>query len=248
MSKALGASLPLCPEPCPLVGWGTGGRGVGGREPRFSERRAIPAEASGNSLPASGGGIGGLERREGGRSGAEPPATDSPRAPDASVAAGKRWRRPRAPNSEGHGRGRRPPVAVAGVGEQAAWRRGDEPRARARRGNIPSHPPNHLPSPSPSEPGARGGRAGGWRRWTRASVVCERGEQRGSARGAVPARSRAEESRLARAGWRAPDESRHARGAKKVPRSGSFRPGRRRARSAGSPRGRRGRRVAARAP
>ena len=95
---------------------------------------------------------------------------------------------------------------------------------------------------------APGGRAGGWRRWTRASVVCERGEQRGSARGAVPARSRAEESRLARAGWRAPDESRHARGAKKVPRSGSFRPGRRRARSAGSPRGRRRRRARARAP
>jgi hypothetical protein len=37
---------------------------------------------------------------------------------------------------------------------------------------------------------APGGRTGGWRRWPRASVVGERGEQRGSARQSVPARSR----------------------------------------------------------
>jgi hypothetical protein len=81
-------------------------------------------------------------------------------------------------------------------------------------GGVAVHPPRGPREPSRRSVRAPSGQTGGWRRWPRPELSVEGGEQRGSARRAVPARSHAQAGR--RAGLEAqPERLLQARGAKR---------------------------------
>jgi hypothetical protein len=92
-------------------------------------------------------------------------------------------------------------------------RRRNSSRSWAK-GGVEAGPPRGLQQRSRRSVRAPSGQTGGWRRWPRPRVSCEGGEQRGSGRWSVPARSQAQAGR--RAGLEAQPERRlQAHGARK---------------------------------